>query len=164
VQTIEQMAEELHVALGNKEEKYRMLLPQIEAVLEGEKDEVANMANVAAMLWETFHWWWTGFYRVQGEQLVLGPFQGPMACTRIRKGKGVCGTCWQENQTQLVPDVELFPRQLIALLGVAGLLARGDILGLCRYGIQIGRLYLAQDLLAGADCAEPAVFRGNPGF
>lgn len=103
------MAEELHISTGSKEQQYAELLPQIEAVLEGETDVIANMANVAAMLWETFHWWWTGFYRVQGDELVLGPFQGPMACTRIRKGRGVCGTCWQENCTQLVPDVDQFP-------------------------------------------------------
>lgn len=103
------MAEELKIAAGNKEEKYAELYPQIKAVVEDEGDAIANMANVAAMLWETFHWWWTGFYRVIDCELVLGPFQGPMACTRIRKGKGVCGTAWAENTTQVVPDVDLFP-------------------------------------------------------
>lgn len=103
------MAEELKIAAGNKEEKYAELYPQIKAVVEDESDAIANMANVAAMLWETFHWWWTGFYRVIDGELVLGPFQGPMACTRIRKGKGVCGTAWAENTTQVVPDVDLFP-------------------------------------------------------
>lgn len=103
------MAEELKIAAGNKEEKYAELYPQIKAVVEDEGDAIANMANVAAMLWETFHWWWTGFYRVIEGELVLGPFQGPMACTRIRKGKGVCGTAWAENTTQVVPDVDLFP-------------------------------------------------------
>lgn len=103
------MAEELKIAAGNKEEKYAELYPQIKAVVEDEGDAIANMANVAAMLWETFHWWWTGFYRVIDGELVLGPFQGPMACTRIRKGKGVCGTAWAENTTQVVPDVDLFP-------------------------------------------------------
>ena len=103
------MAEELKIAAGNKEEKYAELYPQIKAVVEDEGDAIANMANVAAMLWETFHWWWTGFYRVVDGELVLGPFQGPMACTRIRKGKGVCGTAWAENTTQVVPDVDLFP-------------------------------------------------------
>lgn len=102
------MAEELKIAAGNKEEKYAELYPQIKAVVEDEGDAIANMANVAAMLWETFHWWWTGFYRVIEGELVLGPFQGPMACTRIRKGKGVCGTAWAENATQVVPDVDLF--------------------------------------------------------
>ena len=84
-------------------------MPQITAVVSDESDLIANMANVAAMLHETFGFWWTGFYRVVGEELVLGPFQGPMACTRIRKGRGVCGTAWAEETTQVVPDVDLFP-------------------------------------------------------
>jgi len=103
------MAEELKINNGSKEEKYIELIPQIKSVVEDEPDAIANMANVASMLWETFHWWWTGFYRVIDGVLVLGPFQGPMACTRIRKGKGVCGTAWAEDKTQVVPDVELFP-------------------------------------------------------
>lgn len=103
------MAEELTISQGSKQDKYQELYPQIKAVLEGEADLIANMANTAAMLWETFHWWWTGFYRVIDGELVLGPFQGPMACTRIRKGKGVCGTAWAEDKTQLVPDVDQFP-------------------------------------------------------
>lgn len=103
------MAEELTISNGTKAEQYAELLPQIKAVICDEPDPIANMANVAAMLWQTFHWWWTGFYRVIDDTLVLGPFQGPMACTRIRKGRGVCGTAWQENQTQVVPDVDLFP-------------------------------------------------------
>ena len=85
------------------------MLPQIASVVEGEADLIANMANVVAMLHETFGFWWTGFYRVVGDELVLGPFQGPMACTRIRKGRGVCGTAWQEEETQVVPDVDKFP-------------------------------------------------------
>ena len=103
------MAEELTIKDGTKAEKYAELLPQIKSVVADEPDGIANMANVAAMLWQTFHWWWTGFYRVVDDVLVLGPFQGPMACTRIRKGKGVCGTAWQEDKTQVVPDVDLFP-------------------------------------------------------
>lgn len=103
------MAEELTISQGSKQDKYQELYPQIKAVLEDEADPIANMANTAAMLWETFHWWWTGFYRVIDGELVLGPFQGPMACTRIRKGKGVCGAAWTEDKTQLVPDVDLFP-------------------------------------------------------
>lgn len=94
---------------SSKEEKYATLLPQIEAVLDGEPDVIANMANVASMIHETFNFWWTGFYRVVGEQLVLGPFQGPMACTRIKFGKGVCGTAWKEESTVVVPDVDAFP-------------------------------------------------------
>jgi GAF domain-containing protein len=103
------MSEQLIISGETKQERYEGLLPQIKAVVEDEPDLIANMANVAAMLHETFGFWWTGFYRVQGEELVLGPFQGPMACTRIKKGRGVCGTAWAEAQTQVVPDVELFP-------------------------------------------------------
>jgi GAF domain-containing protein len=101
--------EELIIQGETKQERYEALLPQIKAVVEEEPDFIANMANVAAMLHETFGFWWTGFYRVVGEALVLGPFQGPMACTRIRKGRGVCGTAWAEETTQVVPDVEQFP-------------------------------------------------------
>ena len=103
------MAEQLIIGDGTKQERYEALLPQIKSVVEDEKDLIANMANVAAMLHETFGFWWTGFYRVEGEELVLGPFQGPMACTRIRKGRGVCGTAWAKEATQVVPDVEQFP-------------------------------------------------------
>lgn len=103
------MAEELKIAQGGKEEKYSLLYKQIIAVTESENDSIANMANMAAMLHQTFGFWWTGFYRVMGEELVLGPFQGPLACSRIKKGKGVCGTAWQEERTQVVPDVDKFP-------------------------------------------------------
>ncbi|MCH5168861.1 MAG: GAF domain-containing protein [Prevotellaceae bacterium] len=103
------MAEELIVKGETKQERYETLLPQIVSVLEDESDLIANMANVAAMLHETFCFWWTGFYRVVGDDLVLGPFQGPMACTRIRKGRGVCGTAWTTETTQVVPDVDQFP-------------------------------------------------------
>lgn len=103
------MAEQLIIQGETKQERYEALLPQIKAVIEGESDLIANMANVAAMLHETFGFWWTGFYRVVGEELVLGPFQGPMACTRIKKGRGVCGTAWQQEETQVVPDVDKFP-------------------------------------------------------
>ncbi|MBP3711531.1 MAG: GAF domain-containing protein [Bacteroidaceae bacterium] len=103
------MAEQLIISGGTKQERYEALLPQVQSVVDGEADLIANMANVAAMLHETFRFWWTGFYRVQGEELVLGPFQGPLACTRIRKGRGVCGTAWQQAETQVVPDVEQFP-------------------------------------------------------
>lgn len=101
--------EELIITGQTKREKYETLLPQIASVIEDEPDMIANMANVAAMLHETFRFWWTGFYRVQGEQLVLGPFQGPLACTRIAKGRGVCGTAWQEARTLVVKDVHQFP-------------------------------------------------------
>ena len=92
-----------------KEERYIGLLPQVRALCEGETDEIARMANVAALLHGEFGFWWTGFYRVQGEMLVLGPFQGPLACMRIGYGKGVCGTAWKEKRTVVVPDVEAFP-------------------------------------------------------
>ncbi len=103
------MAEQLEISAGSKIDKYEALLPQIVSVVAAESDSIANMANVVSMLHETFEFWWTGFYRIIDGILVLGPFQGPMACTRIRKGRGVCGTAWQEDQTQVVPDVELFP-------------------------------------------------------
>lgn len=103
------MSEQLIIQGETKQERYEALLPQIKAVIEDEGDLIANMANVAAMLHETFGFWWTGFYRVVGEELVLGPFQGPMACTRIKKGRGVCGTAWQQEETQVVPDVDKFP-------------------------------------------------------
>ena len=103
------MAEELIITQGDKSEKYALLYKQIEALVAGESDTIANMANVAAMIHHTFGFWWTGFYRVEGEELVLGPFQGPLACSRIKFGKGVCGTAWKEQATQVVPDVEQFP-------------------------------------------------------
>ena len=103
------MSEQLIIQGETKQERYEALLPQIKAVVEDEPDLIANMASVAAMLHETFGFWWTGFYRVEDEELVLGPFQGPMACTRIRKGRGVCGTAWLKEETQVVPDVDKFP-------------------------------------------------------
>lgn len=103
------MSEELHISDGSKEERYATLLPQLRAVVESESDSIANMANVASMLHETFGFWWTGFYRVVDGMLVLGPFQGPLACTRIRRGKGVCGTAWERGTTVVVPDVDQFP-------------------------------------------------------
>ena len=103
------MAENLIIAEGGKAEKYALLYKQIEALVEGESDTIANMANIAAMIHHTFSFWWTGFYRVCGQELVLGPFQGPLACSRISYGRGVCGTAWKQQQTQVVPDVELFP-------------------------------------------------------
>ena len=92
-----------------KKEQYALLLKQVQGLLKGESDRVANMANVAAVLHEAFGFWWTGFYLVQGRELVLGPFQGPVACTRIPFGRGVCGTAWQQGKTVVVPDVEEFP-------------------------------------------------------
>jgi GAF domain-containing protein len=103
------MAEELTISGVTKEEKYKSILPQAKALIEGESDWVAGLANVSAALATTFKWWWTGFYIVKSGQLVLGPFQGPIACTRIALGKGVCGAAWKENRTIIVPNVEEFP-------------------------------------------------------
>ena len=103
------MAESLQIAKGGKEEKYALLYSQVQSLVEVENDAIANMANIASMLHYTFNFWWTGFYRVCGDELVLAPFQGPLACSRIKYGRGVCGTAWKERCTQVVPDVELFP-------------------------------------------------------
>lgn len=108
------MSEDLKIITGNKAEQYQSLIPQIKGLLDGETDLVANLANVAAALKEQFGWLWVGFYHVKSfdhaqDELVVGPFQGPVACTRIKKGKGVCGTCWAEAKTIIVPDVEKFP-------------------------------------------------------
>lgn len=104
------MAENLSINKGNKAEQYQSLLPQIEALIAGESNLIANIANIGAALKEQFGWLWVGFYLTDSpDELVLGPFQGPVACTRIRKGRGVCGTAWQQKQTLLVPDVSKFP-------------------------------------------------------
>ena len=103
------MAEDLKISGGNKEEQYAILLPQVVSLVEGESDRIAGMANMAAALAQTFGFFWVGFYRVIGDKLVLGPFQGPIACTRIAFGKGVCGTAWKRAETVIVPDVEAFP-------------------------------------------------------
>ncbi|MDM1295048.1 GAF domain-containing protein [Sphingobacterium sp. N143] len=103
------MAEDLQIAQGSKEEQYQNLLPQIGGLLYGEKNQIANLANIAAALKEQFNFFWVGFYLIDGEELVLGPFQGPVACTRIKKGKGVCGSAWAQESTLIVPDVEQFP-------------------------------------------------------
>ena len=103
------MAEDFKIGTGSKEERYKLLFAQAEAMLRDEGDEVAKMANLAAMIHLSFGFWWTGFYRVVGEELVLGPFQGPVACTRIGYGRGVCGTAWREEQSIIVDDVEKFP-------------------------------------------------------
>ena len=103
------MAEDLLLIQGTKEEQYQALLPQIKALIDGEEDLIANLANIAAALKQQFGWLWVGFYLVKREILVLGPFQGPVACTRIQKGRGVCGKSWELAQTLVVPDVEKFP-------------------------------------------------------
>jgi len=103
------MAEDLTIITGTKQQQYETLIPQVKGLLEGETDLVANLANVAAALKEQFGWLWIGFYLVKNDELVLGPFQGPVACTRIKKGRGVCGTSWDQKKTLIVPDVEKFP-------------------------------------------------------
>ncbi len=103
------MADDLKIAIGTKEEQYKILLPQINALTEGEHDLTANLANISAALKEQFGWLWVGFYLVKKDELVLGPFQGPVACTRIKKGRGVCGTAWANAETLIVDDVEKFP-------------------------------------------------------
>jgi L-methionine (R)-S-oxide reductase len=102
------MAEDLNISTGNKEEQYKNLLPQTLAIIDGEPDLIANLANIAASLKEQFNWFWVGFYLVKNDELVLGPFQGPVACTRIKKGRGVCGAAWEQATTLIVPDVEKF--------------------------------------------------------
>ena len=118
----------------NKSERYALLLQQIRSLTEGESDVTANLANAASALHEAFGFWWTGFYLVRGEQLVLGPFQGPVACTRLPFGKGVCGTAWQRRETVVVPDVEAFPGHIACSSAsrseiVVPLLKGGDVLG-----------------------------------
>ena len=128
------MAEDLHVTTGSKQEQYEALIPQIVALTSCETDLIANLGNVAAALKEQFGWFWVGFYLVKEDELVLGPFQGPVACTRIRKGKGVCGTSWEQAQTIIVPDVEKFPGHIVcSSLSrseiVVPLLRNGEVIG-----------------------------------
>ena len=106
---INDMAEELSLQQGNKAEQYQSLIPQIQAIVADESDVIANLANICAALKQQFNWFWIGFYLVKDNELVLGPFQGPIACTRIAKGRGVCGTAWQQQKVMIVPDVEQFP-------------------------------------------------------
>lgn len=128
------MAEDLLIGTGNKEEKYRELLPQLHALVDTETDRVANLANIAAALKQTFDFFWVGFYRVIGDELVLGPFQGPVACTRIRLGKGVCGTAWKEAHTLIVPDVDQFPGHIACSSAskseiVVPVIQKGNVIG-----------------------------------
>lgn len=129
------MAEDLTInRTAIKAEQYQSLIPQIEALLYGETDFVANMANVAAALKEQFNWFWVGFYLVKNDELVLGPFQGPVACTRIRKGKGVCGTSWEQAKTLIVPDVDAFPGHIACASAsrseiVLPLVKNGEVIG-----------------------------------
>lgn len=118
----------------SKSDQYKLLHAQLRGLLEGETDRTANLANAAALIHETFGFWWTGFYLVRGKELVLGPFQGPIACTRIPFGKGVCGTAWKRRQTIVVPDVEAFPGHIACSSAsrseiVVPLLREGEVLG-----------------------------------
>ena len=113
------MSEDLFISKGTKEEQYKELLPQIKAVITGESDIIANMGNIAAALKEQFNWLWVGFYIIKKDELVLGPFQGPIACTRIQKGKGVCGASWLQEMTLVVPDVTKFPGHIFCNSGSA---------------------------------------------
>ena len=141
------MAEELHIAQGSKEEKYALLYKQVASLVESESDSIANMANVAAMIHETFRFWWTGFYRVIGEELVLGPFRGPLACSRIAYGRGVCGTAWKEQRTQVVPDVEQFPGHIACSSA-----SRSEIVvPILKDGVVIGVLDVDSEYLATFD-------------
>lgn len=129
------MAEDLKIVTDiSKEAQYRSLIPQIAALIKGEPDQVANLANIAAALKEQFGWFWVGFYLVKNEVLVLGPFQGPVACTRIQKGKGVCGTSWLQGETLIVPDVEEFPGHIACAAAsrseiVLPLFQSGEVIG-----------------------------------
>lgn len=140
------MAEDLSIHTGTKEEQYQSLIPQIKGLLEGEPDLVANLANTVAALKEQFGWLWVGFYLVRQDELVLAPFQGPVACTRIRKGRGVCGTSWAQAKTLIVPDVEKFPGHI-----ACSSLSRSEIVvPVIRNGEVIGVL--------DVDSAEPDQF------
>lgn len=107
------MSEKLIITTGSKDERYQTLMPQLKALVEGESDMIANMANLTAALQQAFSFFWTGFYLVKDEMLVLGPFQGPIACTRIKYGKGVCGTAWKDAHTVIVPNVDEFPGHIV---------------------------------------------------
>ena len=132
------MAEELKIANGGKQQRYDLLYRQVVTLVEGESDAIANMANVAAMIHYTLNPLWTGFYRVEGDELVLGPFQGPLACSRIAYGQGVCGTAWQREQSVVVEDVELFPGHI-----ACSSLSRSEIVVPVKHG---GRVVAVLDI------------------
>ena len=137
------MADDLNIHTGTKAEQYETLLPQIFAVIEGEEDLVANLANITAALKEQFSWFWVGFYLVKKDELVLGPFQGPIACTRIKKGRGVCGSAWEKATTLIVPDVDAFPGHI-----ACSSLSKSEIvLPIIRNKIVIGVLDVDSELI-----------------
>lgn len=141
------MAEDLYIGKGDKAEKYRELLPQLHALVDTETNRIANLANIAAALKQTFDFFWVGFYLVDGDELVLGPFQGPVACTRIRFGKGVCGSAWKEAQTLIVPDVEQFPGHIACSSD-----SKSEIVvPILKQGVVIGVLDIDSDTLASFD-------------
>jgi L-methionine (R)-S-oxide reductase len=137
------MAEDLKIISATKEQEYQSLIPQIEALIAGEEDLIANLANVCAALKEQFNFFWVGFYLLKTDNLVLGPFQGPVACTRIPKGKGVCGAAWEQAQTLIVPDVEAFPGHI-----ACSSLSRSEIvLPIIREGVVLGVLDVDSEYL-----------------
>ncbi|WP_442592124.1 GAF domain-containing protein [Pedobacter sp. AW31-3R] len=142
------MAEDLNIITGeSKEKQYQSLVPQIKALVTGEEDLIANLANVCAALKEQFGWLWVGFYLVKEEELVLGPFQGPVACTRIRKGKGVCGAAWLQARTLIVDDVETFPGHIACSSA-----SRSEIvLPVIKNGVVVGVLDVDSEQLAQFD-------------
>jgi GAF domain-containing protein len=141
------MAEDLRIVKGDKEEQYQSLIPQIKALLEGEEDLIANLANTVGALKEQFDLFWVGFYLVKKEELVLAPFQGPVACTRISKGRGVCGTAWVEAKTVIVPDVENFPGHI-----ACSSLSKSEIVvPVIRNGEVVGVLDVDSDVLNAFD-------------
>jgi L-methionine (R)-S-oxide reductase len=150
------MAEDLLISKNTgKEEQYQSLIPQLAALLEGETDLVANLANISAALKEQFGWFWVGFYLVKGDELVLGPFQGPVACTRIRKGKGVCGTSWEKAEVVIVPDVDEFPGHIAC----ASASKSEIVLPLFRGGEVIGVLDVDSERLAHFDDIDAAYLK-----
>lgn len=141
------MAEDLSIVQGDKIAQYQSIIPQIKALTDGEPDLVANLANTVAALKEQFNWFWVGFYLVKGDELVLGPFQGPVACTRIKKGRGVCGASWAQSATLVVPDVEKFPGHI-----ACSSLSRSEIvLPVIRHGQVIGVLDVDSEHLSHFD-------------
>ncbi len=144
------MSEDLTIIKGTKAEQYRALIPQIDALIGGEPDLIANLANIVAALREQFGWLWVGFYLVKQDELVLAPFQGPVACTRIRKGRGVCGTAWQEMKALIVPDVSAFPGHI-----ACSSLSRSEIvMPLIREGKLLGVLDADSSTLSAFDTVD----------
>jgi GAF domain-containing protein len=144
------MAEDLNIVLGAKNDQYRSLIPQISALISGETDEIANMANVCAALKEQFNFFWVGFYLVKNDELVLGPFQGPVACSRIQKGKGVCGSSWKQEEILIVPDVDAFPGHIACSSA-----SKSEIvIPVIRNGLVIGVLDVDSDELNSFDQSD----------